>query len=1403
MSSHKTLKPDVLNVSLQTTPVAIIGMASIFPQARTTQQYWDNILHKIDCVTDVPASRWSIEDYYDPNASTPDKTYCKRGGFIPDVEFDPVEFGLPPNILEVTDVSQLLSLVVAKEAIEDAGFSENHEFDHEHTGVILGVVGISSKLFTPLMSRLQYPVWEKALLSSGISHEDTNNIIGKIKKAYVNWEENSFPGTIVNVIAGRIANRMDLGGTNCVVDAACGSSLAAIKMALMELVERRANMMITGGVDTDNSIGTFLCFSKTPAFSKGEHVRTFDSGTDGMMVGEGLGMVVLKRLEDAERDGDRIYAVIKGVGSSSDGRFKSIYAPRPAGQAKALRRAYEEAGFSPSTVTLIEAHGTGTPAGDPAEVEALREVFTENGYDKQTIALGSVKSQIAHTKAAAGAASLMKVALALHHKVLPASINVTQPNSKLELENSPLYINTETRPWIRAASQPPRRAGVSSFGFGGTNYHLVLEEYKSEHSSSYRKSATPRAIVLNAANHAELVKLSQATRQELLSDGASARYAELAASSSSMIPQANARVGFLAENAEKAAAALKIAVEWLVDKSSAPSWEHPQGIYYRLSGLEPGAKLVALFPGQGSQYVNMGREAAVNFPNLREAFGAMDELFIKDNLAPLSGYVYPVPGFSVESEEKQTADLQRTEHAQPAIGTLSAGMYKILAQAGFEPDFLAGHSFGELTALWAAGVLDDAGYYQLAKARGKAMAPPSDPGFDAGGMLAVKGDIGKLISLLPGFPEITLANHNSNQQVVLAGSKPAIKEVAEKLNAQGFSTVSLPVSAAFHTSLVGHAQAPFAEEIKKVKFNKPQKPVYSNTTGKAYSNDPEEIRNILAGHILHSVLFKDEIEAIYAQGGNVFVEIGPKNVLTSLVKSILADRSHFALALNSNARKDSDLQLREAVLQLIVAGVSLPGFDPYAAAPNSTPVKKKSAATVILNGGYYTSPKTRQAFEDALKTGTPTQAHAPIQEPVLVSQPAGSNGNGHKVVPAPLASPRLEVRPAMDAQVSIPPKTDPTPVFPKVDMDISSSSMFYAHQKETLRIHEQYLQNQTEYARTFSTLMQTGFNLLGSQAAGASLETAARLLESVERSLSQFHEHQQETLRVHEQYLQSQSALARDLFRAAFNSPAAVEIAAPAQISSPVVTQQPAQVVSVEIPAAIPVVQPEPVHQVVSNQVLPVTIETIAVPTAPARLNPAELKHSLLEIVSEKTGYPVDMIDPAMDMEADLGIDSIKRVEILGAVQSKYPDLPKIPTDALGGLRTLEMILTHMEATLPGELPQTLPEAAARAANSPAPIEAGTAAAPEVGLNSQALTAALLEIVSEKTGYPQEMLDLNMDMEADLGIDSIKRVEILGAMQSKFPELPKIGADRLSELHTLSQISAALNTAGSVTASPF
>ena len=1365
------------------TPIAIIGMASLFPQARNLPEYWDNILNKVDSIVDVPASRWDINDYYDPNPTTPDKSYCKRGGFIPDVEFDPGEFGLPPNLLEVTDVSQLLSLVVAKECLEDAGYGEGKEFSRDTTGVILGMVGIGSKIFAPLMARLQYPIWERVLRSYGIPETDLHNITEKIKLAYPQWEENSFPGAIGNIVAGRIANRFDLGATNCVVDAACGTSLAALRMAVSELVEGRADMMISGGVDTDNSIGTYLCFSKTPAFSKGQSLRAFDKDADGMLAGEGIGMVVMKRLEDAERDGDRIYAVIKGIGSSSDGRFKSIYAPRPSGQAKAVRRAYDEAGFSPTTVGLLEAHGTGTMTGDPVEVNGLNEVFAENNPDKQYIGLGSVKSQIGHTKGAAGAAGLIKVSLALYHKILPATINVTSPNPKLEIEKTPFYLNTEIRPWIKPADHP-RRAGVSAFGFGGTNFHVALEEYQDEQKNGYRVQTTPQVIILSGTTPAELQANCQAWLAKFNGPDQKREFLNLVETVRSRgIPQTEARVGFVAGNATEAAKQLTAAIELVKTAGEQEGAENPAGIYYRKNGVDPKGKLVALFPGQGSQYVDMGRELALNFPTVRSTFAEMDKVFFADHQPALSGYVYPIPVFDSVLKDKQTEILTKTENAQPAIGTLSAAYYRLLNKAGFAPSFTAGHSFGELTALWAAGVYDDEAFFALTRARGKAMAPPADPNFDAGTMLAVKGNIENLQAELKNFPEITLANWNSNDQVVLAGSKPAIAAVQKALGEKGYSVVALPVSAAFHTPLVGHAQKPFADAIKKVKFNKPVINVFSNSTGKKHSSDPEQIRKSLSEHILNPVKFKDEIEAIYAEGGTIFVEFGPKGVLTNLVKNILTGKPHSAVALNPNPKKDSDRQFREAVAQLMVLGLDLGGYDPFQLPAKPFVEKKKSGISLMLGAGLYLSDKTRKAFANAI-----------AEKNSLSLMPSN--------LPAPTAA-MAATAPVESAVRSVTPSANnPASVSNQVNPSILSQSInqLQSLQSETLKAHTQFLTNDAEYAKIFGQLTQQELSLLANSPSQPALEQINIALQTLDHSMTQFHQHQSESLRVQEQYLRSQTDLINSLMQVtsvsggAFNStqeyarptvtiaslPTVAEPTSPTY-SSPVVKTNGNGHKPVEMPAANPV---------------PAAAITQAAPSINAEL----LNGALLEIVSEKTGYPTEMLEMGMDMEADLGIDSIKRVEIMGAMQARFPELPKADADALSEMRTLGQIVSSLSASIPSataSVGSPAPEVVLTPSASPAqPVATGTA------LSQDELTGALLEIVSEKTGYPTEMLEMGMDMEADLGIDSIKRVEIMGAMQTRFPELPKADADALSEMRTLGQIVASMSTSSAPVIQP-
>ncbi|MBL4821956.1 MAG: SDR family NAD(P)-dependent oxidoreductase [Colwellia sp.] len=1374
------------NSRLQECPIAVVGMASIFADAKNLEDYWDNIFASVDTIKDVPSDRWAIDDYYNSDPRAADKTYCKRGGFLPEIDFDPMEFGLPPNILELTDIAQLLSLVVARDVLNDAGIGDGSGYDRDKVGITLGVGG-GQKQISPLTSRLQGPVLEKVLKASGVDAEDRAMIIDKFKKAYIGWEENSFPGMLGNVIAGRIANRFDFGGTNCVVDAACAGSLAAIKLAVSDLLEYRSEVMISGGVCCDNSPFMYMSFSKTPAFTTGEDIRPFDNDSKGMMIGEGIGMMAFKRLEDAERDGNKIYAVLKGIGTSSDGRFKSIYAPRPDGQAKALKRAYDDAGFDPRTCGLIEAHGTGTKAGDAAEFGGLVKHFSADNEQKQHIALGSVKSQIGHTKAAAGSAGMIKAVLALHHKVLPATIHIDQPNTALDIENSPMYLNNETRPWMAREDGVPRRAGVSSFGFGGTNYHMVLEEYTPTAQGQYRLNAVPQTILVTASNEQELVSTLTAWQAKLTvaSDVQPFVFNALVTENTLQTPVAElARCGFVAKNSVEAIKMIAAALKQFASKAGSKEWSVPTGIYFRQSALTVTGKVVALFSGQGSQYVNMGRELACNFPSVMQAAQDMDSEFANAGLGQLTPTTYPIPVFSDDARKAQEEALRLTQNAQPAIGTLSVGLYKTFTNAGFKADFTAGHSFGELTALWAAGVLNDSDYMMLARSRGQAMAAPEDAAVDTGTMIAVVGSPAKVAEDIKDINDISIANYNSNNQVVVAGVTSQIAIAIDELKGKGYKVVPLPVSAAFHTPLVGHAQKPFAAAIDNAKFNKPSVPVYSNGTGKAHSNKAADIKKSLKNHILESVHFNEEIDNIYADGGRVFVEFGPKNVLTKLVDNILTDKDDVvAIAVNANPKKSADMQMRQAAVQMAVLGLALNDIDPYCGVKRPLTPVKMSPLAMKLTGASYVSAKTSKAFDDALNDGWTVKQATSVPVAVPAAQIVEKIVEVERIVEVEkIVYLNADGTVATPGQISAPIASDSNGLASSIERSVSQ---FVEHQQQLLNVHEQYMQGPKDYAKTFDAVLAN--------------QEAGELPQSLDRTLGMYHEFQSETLRVHEQYLNNQTdnmaAMLSTSVPAVIDTTAAVSVkalavkapVAPASVISPPVEQvAPIAVLAVQTPA--------PVQTAATAVALaPVAEKVIAVaPTASIDL--AKINTVMLAVVAEKTGYPTEMLELEMDMEADLGIDSIKRVEILGSVQELIPDLPELNPEDLAELRTLGEIVNYMKS----KAESAAPAAASDSAPALHLVETSTVTAPAIDLAH--IQKVMMAVVAEKTGYPTEMLELEMDMEADLGIDSIKRVEILGSVQETIPDLPELNPEDLAELRTLGEIVSYMQS--KVTAAP-
>jgi len=1408
---------------LQDIPIAVIGVSALFPDAENKTQFWNNIMNEVDSITDVPPSRWNIDDYYDPDPSAPDKSYSKRGGFLPDIDFNPMEFGLPPNILEVTDVSQLLALVSARNVMDDAGYGDENHHDRKKVGITLGVGG-GQKLMTPLTGRLQYPVWKKVLTNSGISDQDADVIINKIKKAYIPWEENSFPGFLGNVIAGRVANRLNLGGTNCVLDAACASSLTAVKMAISELLEYRSDMMISGGIDTDNSPFMYLSFSKTPAFTKDDHVKPFDAKSKGMLIGEGIGMVLLKRLEDAERDQDKIYAVIKGIGTSSDGKFKSIYAPRPEGQARALKQTYEKAGYNPDTIGLIEAHGTGTAAGDNAEFKALNSVFGEKGSQKQHIALGSVKSQIGHTKAAAGSAGLIKAVMALHHKVLPPTINVSDPHPDMNIEETPFYLNSETRPWFKKHADIPRRASVSSFGFGGTNFHITLEEYKSAHKDKFRIQLTHHMVVLAYETRDKLVTGLKSIKSKLDSPEKTFLFYDLVTDNCPRpVDQKLHRCGFVVKSPEEMTAHIEMLLEKLENNTELEKWSFSKGVSYRSQGINSSGKVVALFSGQGSQYLNMGRDLVYNFPPVMERFESINSLFQNNRSGLLTDIVYPIPSFTIQKTKEREARLQKTDYAQPAIGALSAGMYTLLTSAGFKADFAAGHSFGELTALWASGSLSDEDYHFLAYSRGKAMAPPDDDSFDAGTMMAVLGDYKTIQKAISHIPTVKIANHNSDRQSVIAGPSDDLKKAGRELKDSGYSVVPLPVSAAFHTELVEHAKKPFSEAIRSVTFKSPKIPVYSNSTSLKYPNDPEKVSAILENHILNPVYFKDEIENIHQDGGRIFVEFGPKNVLSKLTGTILKGKEHVTLSLNTNPRESSDFQLRKAAVELCVMGLPIHNPDPYGTDLLKPVPTKKNSMNIKINGASYVSEKTNASFREALTDGFQVAQAKPIIKKIEIPV--------EKIIEIPVKSDVSLQESEQDKMMNHlknnnPPchHTHPSggKLNPNTDHEKTPSHLdyFFRHAHETLSVHSQYIANAGEYTRSFYQLMNQQIDYLNNN-------PGSGLPESIHKSMEMFHKYHGDTLKVHSEYLENNS-FQSSAYLDSEDSPVSQKSFGYSDSinnqtkhirpeSSAMVIQQPEEKKHTGTKPSQPSnhyipehhktresgfkeqikKQAAPAHyvpeHVMKNNMSvsvtpshtksgsslsgkspeqPVLTQSVEAHIPESSFQPDHIQSVMLNTVSEKTGYPTEMLELSMDMEADLGIDSIKRVEILASITEKCSEIPQVNPDELTEIKTLGGILDAFISAA-----EKIPEKTIQ-----------TEKINVAGLSDAGLESTVIKIVSEKTGYPEEMLDLDMDMEADLGIDSIKRVEILASVTETLPELSLINPDDLAEAKTLKHI---------------
>ena len=836
--------------------IAIVGMATVLPGADDLETFWANVVGGVDSVTEVPDERWVADRWYasgddaEPGVTTP----SRWGGFVPRIPFDALAYGIPPKSLASIETVQLLALEVANRALADAGYA-HRPFDRERTSVIFGAEA-GTDLSAAYGLRASFRTY-------------FGDLPAELDEHLPRLTEDSFPGLLTNVIAGRVANRLDLGGSNFTVDAACASSLAALDIACKELTAGTSDLVLCGGADLHNGIHDYLLFSSVHALSPGGRCRTFDAEADAIVLGEGVVCLALKRRVDAERDGDRIYGVVRSVASSSDGRHLGLTAPRPEGQERALTRAYDRAGIGPSEIGLVEAHGTGTTVGDRTELSTLRDVFERELIEPGSVAVGSVKSNIGHTKCTAGLAGLVKATLAVQRGVLPPTLHVRTPNPAHDPDAGPFAIYDRARPWTAER----RVAGVSAFGFGGTNFHAVVEGH-TDPAPDHGTRRWDAELVLLRGDDAAIARTAAAVRERVAAGPVV--LADLAATVSRQ-GAGPVRAAIVAATVDELVEGLDAAVRGeQVDDAvllADPDVDRTDADRGRVAFL---------FSGQGSQRPHMLADLFVAFPGLRRHLAPGDHLL--DTL-------FPPQAFDAERRQAQRDAVTDTRVAQPALGMVELALADLLERCGVTPDLAAGHSYGEVAALAAAGALPADRLVAISEARAAAILGAA--GDDPGAMAAVSAAADDVRAHLD--DRVVLANDNAPRQAVIAGPTDAVAETVERLAAAGLSAKPLPVACAFHSPVVAGADATFAAHLADVPLAAPRYEVWSNTTAAPHGG-PDGLADALAAQITHPVRWTEQVEAMWEAGARTFVEVGPGRVLGGLVDKILGDRPHTTLA---------------------------------------------------------------------------------------------------------------------------------------------------------------------------------------------------------------------------------------------------------------------------------------------------------------------------------------------------------------------------------------------------------------------------------------------------------------------------------------------------------------------------
>ena len=1200
--------------------VAIIGMACIFPKAPNLQTFWQNIVSKVDGIDEPPEGSFTNK-VYDPTSTANNRIYCKRGGYVQDLPpFNPADFGIMPVALDGAEPEHFIALKVAYDALVDAGYPDK-PFNRERTGVILGRGTFVNRAYISVLQHVLVVDQTIEILKElhpEHSPAELESIRARLRANLPPFTPDTAPGLPHSVMAGIIANRLDLKGPTLVLDAACASCLLALEMGMRDLLSGKCDVSVVGGVQISTPAPIQMLFTQLGAISRLPHLRPFDRKADGTMLGEGIGMIVLKRKEDAIKEGHRIYAIVKGVGASSDGKGKGLLAPQVEGEELALRRAYEAAGVSPDSIGLIEAHGTALPLGDITEIKALRRVFGGRDGGPPRVALGTVKSMIGHLIPAAGIAGIIKTALSLYHKIMPPTLHVEEPNPQLEIEDTPFYLNTETRPWIHGSPHLPRRAGVNAFGFGGINTHAIMEESSDQANDSelYHRTWENELVLIDGATRGELISRCETTL-EFLAQQSGAELVDIAYNLNNRLERKPYRLAIVAESWENLTQKLNHAIQKLKDQKRGRIKER-SGIYFFENALGRQGKMAFLFPGEGSQYINMLRDLCQHFPEVRNCFDLLDRAFVThpQNYLP-SQVIFPP---TEQDSSKAEAKIWQIDGAVDAVITADRALFRLLSLLGISPQGIVGHSSGELMALEAAGAIalsGDEDLVQFIKDGNRMLRElMTAQEIPEGILLAVGGldrqAIDAAIETASEF--LVLAMDNCPHQFVLCGTETSIPEAKAKFLEQGGLCQTLPFKRAYHTERFEPILKPLREFFQQATVIPPAIPLYSCMTAGPCPPEPEAIRRNGELQWARPVRFRETIEALYADGFRIFVEVGPRGNLVSFVNDILKGQEFLAVATNLHHRSGIT-QLHHALGLLAAHGIDMDLSILYKRrAPrrldeNGT-IKARHHQGVILSRelpmlslGKIESP-THQDEMDAPREAQPV--------PLYIRPAGGSEGvftipesPNHAVLPEkPRAEAGVGQRPEQRLQTA---------------PDMATLNI----KPEAQAVMQEYLSTMADFLETQEQVMLAYIQGVTSSQAGLEPKSAIRQSEAEPQG-------------------QAESLLDNVL---------------PAP--SPVADQYPAT----------------DADMVSSNGVQP-----------PGQ----NLTARLFAVISDKTGYPVDMLHEHQNLEADLGIDSIKRLEILGALIQQMDSMPEGAMEKLSSLRTIEELIDELaqyldEAASPGQ----------------------------------------------------------------------------------------------------------------------